>query len=183
MAHYLVPKYYSESWLEGGSGIVPRVAPNVDQEVSLNRDKCFKKMYTNPDDLKKIYAEYGQFSGTLGFFSEAHVMEARDTEDPLSWWASYGSSTPLLQALAFKLMSQPASSSCCERNWSSLSNIQSIKRNRLFSSRAEALVYIHTNLRMIFKKKEEYKTGPSSYWDVGKFSDKYFSFVFFLFIF
>lgn len=110
-------------------------------------------------------------------------MEARDTEDPLSWWASYGSSTPLLQALAFKLMSQPASSSCCERNWSSLSNIQSIKRNRLFSSRAEALVYIHTNLRMIFKKKEEYKTGPSSYWDVGKSSNKYFSFVFFLFIF
>ncbi|KNA13370.1 hypothetical protein SOVF_117590 [Spinacia oleracea] len=33
--------------------------------------------------------------------------------------------------------------------------------------RAEALVYVHTNLRMIFKKKEEYKTGPSSYWDVG----------------
>lgn len=135
-------------------------------------------MYTNPDDLKKIYAEYGWFSGTLGIFSGAHVMELRVGEDPLSWWASYGSTTPLLQALAFKLLSQPASSSCCERNWSSFSNIQSIKRNRLLSSRAEALVYVHTDLRMIFKKKEEYKSGPSSYWDVGKFSNKYFSFVF-----
>lgn len=73
-------------------------------------------MFTNSDDLKKVYVEYGQFLEVLGFFSEAHVMEARVYEEPLSWWASYGSSTPTLQALAYKLLSQPASSSCCERN-------------------------------------------------------------------
>lgn len=168
MAHSLVPKYYSETWLEGGSSLVPRVAPNEDQDVSYNRDKCFKKMFTNPDELRKVNAEYGQFSGTLGFFGEAHVMDARAREDPLSWWASYGSSTPRLQALAFRLLSQPASSSCCERNWSSFSNIHSIKRNRLASSRAEDLVYVHSNLRMLSRKKEEYTIGPSSFWDVGK---------------
>ncbi|KAL8094381.1 hypothetical protein AgCh_036057 [Apium graveolens] len=68
MAHSLVPKYYSQSWLESGSGIVPRVAPNEDQEVSLNRAKCFKKMFPNPDDLRKVNAEYGMFSAALGFF-------------------------------------------------------------------------------------------------------------------
>ncbi|PWA83414.1 hypothetical protein CTI12_AA168450 [Artemisia annua] len=86
MAHSLVPKYYSETWLEVGSSLVPRVTPNEDQDVSYNRDKCFKKMFTNPYELRKVYAEYGQFSGTLGFFGEAHVMDARAREDPLSWW-------------------------------------------------------------------------------------------------
>ena len=148
--------------------MVPRVAQNEDQDVSYNRDKCLKKMFTNPDELRKVNAEYGQFSGTLGFFGEAHVMDASAREDPLSWWASYGSSTPRLQALAFRLLSQPASSSCCERNWSSFSNIHSIKRNRLASSRAEDLVYVHSNLRMLSRKKEDYTIGPSSFWDVGK---------------
>ncbi|XP_074374238.1 uncharacterized protein LOC141714626 [Apium graveolens] len=68
MAHSLVPKYYSQTWLESGSEIVPRVAPNEDQEVSLNRAKCFKKMFPNPDDLRKVNAKYGMFSAALGFF-------------------------------------------------------------------------------------------------------------------
>jgi len=96
-------------------------------------------------------------------------MEGRVHEESLSWWTSYGSLTPTLQALAYKLLSQPTSSSCCERNWSSFSAIQSLKRNKLTSSRTEDLIYVHTNLRMLARKKEEYKVGPSNYWDVGKF--------------
>ncbi|KAK9697669.1 hypothetical protein RND81_08G052600 [Saponaria officinalis] len=167
MAHALVPKYYSESWLQSGTGIDPRVPSNEDNEVSLNRDKCLKKMFPNNDDFKKVYAEYGMFSGGLGFFAETHVAEARVNEEPLSWWANYGTSTPMLQALAFKLLSQPASSSCCERNWSAFGNIQSVKRNKLTSDRTEDLVYVHKNLRMLSRKSEENKKGPSRFWDVG----------------
>ena len=94
-------------------------------------------------------------------------MEARMYEEPLSWWANYGASTPMLQALAFKFLSQPTSSSCCERNWSTYSEIQNIKRNKLTSNRTEDLVYVHNNLRLLSRKQEEYKAGPSSYWDVG----------------
>ncbi|XP_074374390.1 uncharacterized protein LOC141714792 [Apium graveolens] len=188
MAHSLVPRYYSEAWLKSGGGIVSRVAPNEDKEISLNRSKCFKKMFTNPEDLRKINAEYGMFSGgALGFFSVSHVIEARVHEELLSWWASCGSETPMLQALAYKLLSQLAScgsetpmlqalaykmlsqlasSSCCERNWSSFSNIQSVKRNKLASSRTEDLVFVHNNLRLLSRKSEEYKKGPSKYWDV-----------------
>ncbi|KAK6791464.1 hypothetical protein RDI58_010545 [Solanum bulbocastanum] len=53
-----------------------------------------------------------------GYFSEPHVIEAMMYEDSLSWWANHGVSAPLLQQLANKLLTQPASSSCCERNWS-----------------------------------------------------------------
>ena len=73
-------------------------------------------------------------------------------EQPLSWWANHGASTPLLQALAFKLLSQPASSSCCERNWSTYSNIQSIKRNKLATSTAKDLVFVHYNLHLMSRK-------------------------------
>lgn len=94
-------------------------------------------------------------------------MAARAYEDPLSWWANYGSATPLLQSLAFKLLSQPASSSCCERNWSTFGSFQTVKRNRLTSKRLDDLVYIHNNLRLLFRKQKEYTDGPSKYWDIG----------------
>ncbi|WOH11569.1 hypothetical protein DCAR_0831058 [Daucus carota subsp. sativus] len=167
MAHSLVPKYYSDAWLNSGSGVIARVAPNEDREVSLNRAKCFKKMFPKQDDLRKINAKYGKFSGALGFFSEPHVLEGRVHQEPLIWWANYGSETPMLQSLAMKLLSQPASSSCCERNWSSFSNIQSVKRNKLASKRTEDLVFVHNNLRLLSRKSEECTKGPSKYWDVG----------------
>ncbi|KAL7174722.1 hypothetical protein ACSBR2_033876 [Camellia fascicularis] len=72
----------------------------------------------------------------------------------LSWWANHGASTPLIQALAFKLLVQPASPSCCERNWKKL------------TSRAKDLIFVHCNLRLLSKKSKEYKKGPTKYWDI-----------------
>ena len=94
-------------------------------------------------------------------------MNAREYKEPLSWWANYGTSTPLLQNLAFKLLSQPASSSCCERNWSTYSFIQSIKRNRMTSTTVEDLVFVYSNLRLLLRKEKEYIKGPCKYWDLG----------------
>ena len=75
-------------------------------------------MFPNQEDLKKVSCEYEAFSIESNFFNQPHVVEARSYKEPLSWWAIYGSPTPLLQALAFKLLAQPTYSSCCERNWS-----------------------------------------------------------------
>ena len=99
----------------------------------------------------------------MGLFNQPHVVEARSYEEPLSWWANYGSLTPLLQAFAFKLLAQPAFSSCCERNWSIYSQIHSIKRNKLTTSRPEDLVFVHSNLRLLSRKEEDYTKGPSKY--------------------
>ncbi|KAH0773784.1 hypothetical protein KY290_010921 [Solanum tuberosum] len=40
-------------------------------------------------------------------------------------------------------------------------------RNKLVTSRAEDLVFVHYNLRLLSRKKEKYINGPSKYWDVG----------------
>lgn len=87
--------------------------------------------------------------------------------DPQSWWAFYGSMAPMLQSVAARLLGQPSSSSCCERNWSTYSFIHSIRRNKIQPQRAEDLVFVHTNLRLLSRSSEKYKEGETKMWDVS----------------
>ena len=41
----------------------------------------------------------------------------------VEWWFMYGNQTPTLRNLAIKVLSQTASSSICERNWSTFAFI------------------------------------------------------------
>ena len=68
---------------------------------------------------------------------------------------------------AFKLLGQPCSSSCCERNWSTYDFIHSLRRNKIAPKHAEDLVYVHTNLQLLSRNKEEYGKGKSKKWDIG----------------
>ena len=86
---------------------------------------------------------------------------------PMEWWLIHGSSLPMLQSIAFKLLGQPCSSSCCERNWSTYDFIHSLRRNKIAPKHAEDLVYVHTNLWLLSRNKEEYGKGKSKKWDIG----------------
>ncbi|KAF1881958.1 hypothetical protein Lal_00038602 [Lupinus albus] len=79
--------------------------------------------------------------------------------NPKSWWVLHGSPAPLLQKLALRLLVQPRSSSCCERNWSTYSFIHSVKRNKLKPKRVEDLVYVHTG-------KVKSTKGNTKMWDI-----------------
>ncbi|KAJ9556720.1 hypothetical protein OSB04_011334 [Centaurea solstitialis] len=61
-----------------------------------------------------------------------------------------------------ELLGQPTSS-CVERNWSTYAFIHSLKRNKLTTSRAQDLVYIHNNLRLLSRNLKE----DTKMWDVG----------------
>lgn len=111
--------------------------------------------------------EYAKFAGALEAFSDPDSLADRGHLDPKAWWLLYGPSTPNLQALAVKLLGQPCSSSCCERNWSTYGFIHSLKRNKLTPARAEDLVYVHTNLRLLSRSSPEYIEGESRMWDIG----------------
>ncbi|GJR38872.1 hypothetical protein Tco_1214556 [Tanacetum coccineum] len=75
--------------------------------------------------------------------------------------------TPLLQALAFRVLDQPTSSSCSERNWSTYSFVNSLRRNKLTPKRAEDLVFVHNNLRLLSRSTEQYLDEKTKMWDVG----------------
>uniref|UniRef100_A0A7N2LH57 BED-type domain-containing protein n=1 Tax=Quercus lobata TaxID=97700 RepID=A0A7N2LH57_QUELO len=94
-------------------------------------------------------------------------MEDRWNYNPMLWWSTYGSTLPLLQTLALKLLEQPCSSSCVERSWSTYGFIHSMRRNRITPKRAEDLVFVHSNLRLLSRRRPEYTTGESKKWDIG----------------
>ncbi|XP_026436155.1 uncharacterized protein LOC113334019 [Papaver somniferum] len=162
MAHSLNPKYYNDQWLQEGVG---RVSPHQDEEISANREICLERLFPNVVLRQKIREEYGKFCARMGSFGRHDVMESGYSLNPLAWWAVNGSTTIMLQSLSAKLLSQPSSSSCCERNWSTYSNIHTLLRNRLTSERAESLVYVHSNLRLLSRQGEDYKVGPTRHWD------------------
>ncbi|XLS77655.1 hypothetical protein HN51_061880, partial [Arachis hypogaea] len=64
-------------------------------------------------------------------------------------------STPLhclAHSLNSRLLGQPSSSSCYERNWSIYSFIHSLKRNKLKAKRGKNLVFVHTIFRLLSRK-------------------------------
>ena len=58
---------------------------------------------------------------------------------------------PELQTVAMLVLSQPSSACPCETNWSTYKFVHSPERNRLDPARAESLVFVHTNLRLLRK--------------------------------
>ncbi|WVZ64311.1 hypothetical protein U9M48_013851 [Paspalum notatum var. saurae] len=143
-------RYHTKKWLEEGVGRVP---PHKDKEVSQMRMQCFKKFFRNPEELAQVKEEYSRFSSCSGEFNDLDSIHDRFAVSPMTWGINHGQSIPLLMNLAIKLISQPASSSCCERNWSTYSFIHSVKRNALTVERAEDLA--------------SFKKGETRLWDVS----------------
>ncbi|KAG6518913.1 hypothetical protein ZIOFF_022399 [Zingiber officinale] len=100
-------------------------------------------------------------------FSDNDAMRDRSLMSPTKWWVIHGASAPTLQSLALMLLGQPSFSSCRERNWSTYSFIHSLKRNKITPQRAEDLVYVHYNLRLLSRRSPHYSEGESKMWDVG----------------
>ena len=85
---------------------------------------------------------------------------------PIKWWVVHGISAPMLQSITLKLLGQPYSSTCCKRNWSTYNFIHSMKSNKLTLQRAEGLVYVHNNLRLLSRRSPNYNKGESKMWDI-----------------
>ena len=107
------------------------------------------------------------FFACLEDFSSSDSINDRWYMSPIKWWVVQGTSTPMLQSIALKLLGQPCSFSCCERNWSTYNFIHSMKRNKLTLQRAEDLVYVHNNLRFLSRRSPNYNEGKSKMWDIG----------------
>ncbi|KAF2287080.1 hypothetical protein GH714_038052 [Hevea brasiliensis] len=157
-------RFYSEKWVQEGEGRVP---PHMDGEVSTERIKCFRRIFSNEDERIRANDEFANFSLKSGPFADPDSIGSMYATDPGKWWACFGSNAPLLQRLAFKVFGQPTSSSCCERNWSIYSFIHSCRRNKLTPKRAEDLVFIHNNLRLLSRNSSQYYDEKTNLWDVG----------------
>ncbi|KAG5517474.1 hypothetical protein RHGRI_005540 [Rhododendron griersonianum] len=84
----------------------------------------------------------------------------------LSWWHLYGGVAPELFSLALKVLSQSVNTSCVERCWSTYSYIHTVKRNKLNVDRAEKLVFVHYNHRLLSRYKDDYDENFKN-WDAN----------------
>jgi hypothetical protein len=70
--------------------------------------------------------------------------------EPHQWWHRVGGNA--LPKIAKRILLLTCSASSCERNWSIYSFVYSKSRNRLGVDKAEALVYIYTNSKLLCQR-------------------------------
>ncbi|XP_054789420.1 uncharacterized protein LOC129294967 [Prosopis cineraria] len=105
--------YYTTQWLEGG---LNRVSPHRDAEISTERKKCIRRMFPDEEEMKLVMNEFLKFSGCSDEFSFVDSIQDKCVLEPKVWWSNHGADAPKLQGTALKLLNQPCSSSCYERN-------------------------------------------------------------------
>ena len=111
--YFIFIRFYSASWLSDDS---TRVPPHKDIEVSSERTKYFRRLFPNGADYREVIAEYAWFFLKTGALADSVTISLMDGNDPKVWWVNFGALLPILQGLTFKLLGQPATSSCSERN-------------------------------------------------------------------
>ncbi|KAL5187080.1 hypothetical protein HKD37_05G012820 [Glycine soja] len=115
-----------------------RVPLHQDVELTDERKKCFR-IYFDDMDVRRQFAN---FSGGREGFHDADSLRDRGELDSKSWWLVHGAHEPTLQKIVLKLLGQPSSSSCYERNWRTYNLIYSLKINKMSPKREEDLVYV-----------------------------------------
>ncbi|XLS57861.1 hypothetical protein HN51_007616, partial [Arachis hypogaea] len=164
LVHLLNPRYYSHPWLRED---LTRVSLHQNIEITNERVKYLKRYFPNEEERRKVNIEFASFSDGRDVFDDYDSLNDRGIVDAKSWWLIHGGKAKFLQSIVLKLLGQPSSSSYCQRNWSTYSFINSLKRNKLKAKRAENLVFVQTNLRLLSRKTTQYSKGETMMWDVN----------------
>ncbi len=109
-------------------------------------------------DLPRVgraLVQLGSFRNKEEDFAEVDEMQIGEDAPAYQWWQLNGCSTPDLQYIAVRVLSMVSSVGACERNWSAYDFLHSKKRNRLEPQRANDLVYVFANLRLINRMRSD----------------------------
>lgn len=122
----------------------------ANKEVMNNfKNVCERLLPGN--DGKEAYQQRIRFSNREGDFGDPWHIDAIKRVSAPVWWKEYGSEVVELQHIATRVLAVAASSGSCERNWSAFDFIHTKRRNRLNPSRANDLVYVFCNLKLIHR--------------------------------
>ena len=93
----------------------------------------------------------------------------------VEWWFLYGNHAPTLRNLALKVLSQTASSSACERNWSTFALIHTKQRHQLTYLRLQQLVFCNYNMKLKIRDMEVKtdKVAENDFLDLLEISTKF----------
>ena len=88
---------------------------------------------------------------------------------PTAWWKGFCARREFSK-LAVIILNLPSTAAACERNWSTFSNIKTIKRNRLDRTRTTKLVAIKYNLGLLRKKTDDERNGGLQELDADEYN-------------
>lgn len=117
------------------------------------------------DFCTKVNAQLSLYRGKKGMFAREWVIEAAEKIPAYMWWDNNGGSVPELQTVARLVLSQPASSSICERINGEFAFVKDKRRNRLQHAKATKLVGLFHNLRLMHTMKRLVYTEPCIGWN------------------
>ncbi|KAL5723597.1 hypothetical protein ACHQM5_006977 [Ranunculus cassubicifolius] len=166
LAYVLTPYYYSHTWLIGGERRKPHADPYVDK-LYLN---VVDRLVKNPMERGVIRQQLSEFMSNKGIFARQQAIEDKETMSAITWWDIYGIATNELYNLAVKVLSQTVSTSFSEREWSTYDYIRNVKRNKMNVNRADSLVYVHSNHRLLSRYRNDYEEAYRN-WDVYAIDD------------
>ena len=109
--------------------------------------KAFQSLFSTSLQTE-VREEFACFASGLEDFGDMSALDESGSMNPLKCWTCHGANGVHLQILATRILSQVASSSVVERNWSTYGFIHYMKCNRLGSQKVEELVYVHCNLTL-----------------------------------
>ncbi|KAI5057894.1 hypothetical protein GOP47_0027909 [Adiantum capillus-veneris] len=139
----------------------------TDKEVSKGWRLALERLEPSSDIRRKIRDELLNYRQKKGSYGCVDAQLDRNKIGSVLWWEDYGGDGPHLQRLAVRVLSQACTTSCLEQLWSVYSHIASKKRNRLGVQRANDLVFVSANLRMLAKS-VTHKADPFTEWEMAQ---------------
>lgn len=115
-----------------------------------------------------VNAQLAIFRTKKGVYGREWVMDAAEKMPAYLWWDQNGSSTPQLQSVARMILAQPSSASICERINSEFAFIKDRNRNGLAHSKANKLVSLFHNLRLLRRMNHVAYVEPAVSWSADE---------------
>ena len=98
--------------------------------------------------FNEVMAEMTEYEKHLGPYSPEEAPDIRVANlQSHQWWSGVGGEA--LPKIAKRVLALTCSASSCECNWSMYSFVHNKSQNRLGTKKAEDLVYIYTNTRLL----------------------------------
>ena len=127
------------------------MAQNTNEEAMNAFYHLVENLYPDTEDQATITTQLTQFRSSHGIFGSPVAKTAASTMPAYQRWLNFGASVPELQEFAGRILSQTASSSEAEPNWSLFGFVQNDRRCSLKSETLERMVFIHANTKLIDK--------------------------------
>jgi hypothetical protein len=143
----LTDLHYAGALLNLYLKVVLEIQENGDAKRALNRVvyKLCAILGVRFNDAMAELTEYEERRGPYNLVEAPDIQEAH--MELHQWWHRVGGNA--LPKIAKRILSLTCSASSCERNWSMYSFVHSKSRKHLRVDKAEALVYIYTNSKIL----------------------------------